>query len=551
MNSFNHTMSPGAVFFQRAAMLSAVLFFLLAGAVGTARAQTLSEDFNNITTLPGSGWFVQNNSAPLGTTGWFQGNTSLFSAQSGAANSYIAANYNNTTGTNTISNWLLTPTLTLRNGDAFRFWTRSPATSQFPDRLEVRLSTNGASANVGSTPTSVGDFTTLLLTINPNLIVGGYPTVWTEYVITVSGLPPGGGGLCGASPGVQGRFAFRYFVTGGGPEGDNSEYVGIDTVRYNAIITPLSSATTPARAALDYNCDGKTDYVVVRNTGGGSSGQSTWFINNGTTHTQTPWGIASDSFVSGDFDGDFKSDITVYRRGVNPGSVFYTLRSSNGTIMARQLGSTGDDPSVVGDYDGDSKTDYAVYRDGAGAGQQSFWYYLGSATVNGGITFAQWGQNGDFPAPGDYDGDGKNDFCVQRADGMGQGVFLLSKSSGGGIEAVTWGLPSDLIVPGDYDGDGRDDFAVLRASGGQLMWNVLGRQNNNVIHYGQPWGLSATDFPTQGDYDGDGRTDLAVWRLSSGSQPNSFYIRRSSNNALQAFQWGQQGDYPVANFNSH
>ena len=39
----------------------------------------------------------------------------------------------------------------------------------FADRLELRLSTNGASTNVGTTTTSVGDFTTLLLTVNPLL----------------------------------------------------------------------------------------------------------------------------------------------------------------------------------------------------------------------------------------------------------------------------------------------------------------------------------------------------------------------------------------------
>jgi photosystem II stability/assembly factor-like uncharacterized protein len=40
-----------------------------------------TEGFDNIGTLPGSGWFFQNNSVPVGTTGWFQGGTT-FSAQS-------------------------------------------------------------------------------------------------------------------------------------------------------------------------------------------------------------------------------------------------------------------------------------------------------------------------------------------------------------------------------------------------------------------------------------------------------------------------------------
>ena len=67
----------------------------------SARASTTSP------CLPG--WFFQNNSAPLGLTDWFQGNDTVFPAQAGAATAYIGANFNNTSGVGTISNWLLTP----------------------------------------------------------------------------------------------------------------------------------------------------------------------------------------------------------------------------------------------------------------------------------------------------------------------------------------------------------------------------------------------------------------------------------------------------------
>ena len=82
------------------------------------------------------------------------------------------------------------------------------------------MSTNGRSQDVGSTAMSVGDFTTLLLDINPTYTTTGYPTGWTNFVVTLSGIP---------SP-VQGRLAFRYFVENGGPSGANSNHIGIDTV---------------------------------------------------------------------------------------------------------------------------------------------------------------------------------------------------------------------------------------------------------------------------------------------------------------------------------
>lgn len=177
------------------------------------------EGFEDVTALPGLGWALINNSSPLGTSGWFQGNPAVFPAQSGPPESYIGANFANTAGgTGTISNWLLTPEMVIQDGTEIRFWTRSSASDQWPDRLEVRLSTSGDSTDVGATATSVGVFDTVLLTINEDL-GANYPQVWTEYVIELDGI---------GAP-TSGRVAFRYFVTNGGPTGTNSDYIGIDT----------------------------------------------------------------------------------------------------------------------------------------------------------------------------------------------------------------------------------------------------------------------------------------------------------------------------------
>ncbi|MBK9290164.1 MAG: DUF4623 domain-containing protein [Bacteroidetes bacterium] len=185
--------------------------------------RSLTQGFEDITLLPGLGWALTNNSSPLGTTSWFQGNATVFPAQAGPETSYIGANYNNTGSIGTISNWLITPVLELENGATVTFWTRTPANSTWADRLELRMSTAGSSTNVGSTATSVGDFTTVLLTVNPDLVPTGYPQVWTEYTATISGL----------SAPVSGRLAFRYYVTDAGANGTNSNYIGIDSFVYS------------------------------------------------------------------------------------------------------------------------------------------------------------------------------------------------------------------------------------------------------------------------------------------------------------------------------
>lgn len=232
---------------KRASLFICLLFaahsIALAGVI-------LAENFDDVTTLPGAGWVQVNNSAPVGTHGWFQPQAGsgplVFSAQSGPANSYIAADFLNAdqNGGN-ISSWLLTPELSLCEG-AIIFYTRSNAA--FADRLELRLSVNGASRNVGSTDSSLGDFTTLLLDINQALTVPGYPAEWTQYSASLSSL--------GLAANATGRYAFRYLVPNTLVNGD---YIGIDTVSISAAPEPA----TMLNLALGFG-----GLVILRKVGG-------------------------------------------------------------------------------------------------------------------------------------------------------------------------------------------------------------------------------------------------------------------------------------------
>src|SRR5690606_11119555 len=162
-----------------------------------------------------------NQSTTPGTTGWFQGNIDVFESHTGAPTSYIGANFNNTTGNSTISNWLITPTLNLKDGDQVSFYTRTTdMPASWADRLELRMS-EGATFTSPSGPTGVGSFTALLHSVNPDLTTTGYPAEWTRIDVTISGL--------GATA-VPVNLAFRYFVTNGGPSGSASNFIGIDSV---------------------------------------------------------------------------------------------------------------------------------------------------------------------------------------------------------------------------------------------------------------------------------------------------------------------------------
>lgn len=307
-----------------------------------------------------------------------------------------------------------------------------------------------------------------------------------------------------------------------------------------AVLAVAVVQALPLETPVDFDGNGSSDFAVVRNVGGGPSGQIRWFTF-GATFSALDWGIATDYFTPADFDGDGKSDHTVWRPGAAGTAAFYIRQSLNGALRAEAFGQTGDDAKVVADYDGDGRADPAVYRGGASSGLQSYWYYRGSfSNPSGNVTVIPWGLNGDFPAPGDYDGDGRSDVAVQRGVG-GQGVFYIRRSSDGAMNIVQWGLPTDRVVPGDYDGDNRTDLAVVRGSGGSWQWWIRNSSNSAMSVFN--FGTSATDFITPGDYDGDGRTDIAIWRPNTGQ----FWVRRSSDSGVTVFSFGTNGDYPPAN----
>ncbi len=363
-----------------------------------------------------------------------------------------------------------------------------------------------------------------------------------------------------------------------------------DTGSVSAATLTIVGPAVPLDANADFDGDGRTDYVVARGTTtpfaeGAESERVTreivnrprsdleerevkgrrraaaenvlappifWYIslNPSGAVSGAQWGDAATDFITPeDFDGDGRDDITVWREA-GSSSAFYILQSQTNTVRIDTFGLTGDDPAIVGDYDGDNKADPAVFRcpSSGGSDGQCFFFYRGSSANPGGnITYVPWGfgVDGDFfPLVGDFDGDGKNDFCIQRSDPAAptQGQFVLLKSNGLGVEYVNWGLSSDFLIPGDYDGDGKADFCVRRTVTGLRQHYILTRTGaTSQIQ----WGVTG-DSSAPGDYDADGRTDLAIWRPNVDPSQNYFWVRNSNGGSTSVREWGQSGDFAVA-----
>ncbi len=378
----------------------------------------------------------------------------------------------------------------------------------------------------------------------------------TTYYINDS-FPFSGPGLAYGSPGPAGggTATFNSVFGGTNPNGIWKLYVvdfesmdmGMIGCGWSLEINAAPVVTPPRE--MDFDGDNRSDVAVVRNTGGGPGGQVTWFIQNSSAtplFTFLPWGIGTDHVAPKDYDGDRKTDIAVWRGGAPFSSYFFILQSLNNTLRTDQFGQLGDDWTVVGDYDGDGRSDPATYRAGLNPGNPSFFYYRSS--VNGLIVFTQWGQNGDIAIPGDFDGDRRSDFVVQRNAGGGQAAFYFNNTVSG-QSSLLYGMPTDLVAPGDYDGDGKTDIAVVRGASGVFQWYIHRSSDGGTSSYS--FGLAAIDLAVQADYDGDGKTDVAVWRRGLDPSTSGYYWLRSSDGTVGAHQWGQNGDYPVANYNAH
>lgn len=215
---------------QKRIIIILICFFPLLG-----NAQNFVEDFVDVPSLYLNGWFQVNNSSPMGTGTWEQdfGN---FDAPFGPDNSSIVVGYTSIVAgqSGDISNWLITPTINCTEGDSIIFYTRSFQNAAYPDRLELRLNRTNT-IDVGISITSVGDFDTTLLTINPTLTIstGGYPMIWTRYAVMIEGI----------SPSTPCRIGLRYFVTDGGQAGVNSSTIGIDHFEYKSVFTGIENET--------------------------------------------------------------------------------------------------------------------------------------------------------------------------------------------------------------------------------------------------------------------------------------------------------------------
>ncbi len=161
------------------------------------------------------------------------------------------------------------------------------------------------------------------------------------------------------------------------------------------------------------------------------------------------YGNPSDVPFMGDWDGDGVDTPGLYR----PSDGFVYLRNSNSQGIADvefYFGDPGDVP-LAGDFDGDGVDSVSLYRP-----DESRFYVInrlgaGSTGLGAADSVFTFGDVGDVPFAGDFNGDGTDDVAVFRpATGL---IYERTRLSAGPAD-ITFraALPGDRIVAGDWNG---------------------------------------------------------------------------------------------------
>jgi Glycosyl hydrolase family 26 len=197
---------------------------------------------------------------------------------------------------------------------------------------------------------------------------------------------------------------------------------------------------------------------------------------------------------------------------VDPGGEWslWSALSADANRSDFYFGNPGDIP-FMGDWDGDGVATPGLYRQSDG-----FVYLRNSNTQGVANTTFFFGNPGDYPLIGDFNNDGKDTVSIFRSSEAK--VYIVNKlgQNGGGLGkadfSYSFGNPGDKPFVGDFNGNGQSTVGLYRTSTGFVYFrNTL---NTGIAHlsffYGNPG-----DVILAGDWDGDGDDTVAVYRPST------------------------------------
>ena len=225
---------------------------------------------------------------------------------------------------------------------------------------------------------------------------------------------------------------------------------------------------------------------------------------------------------------------------VDPSQGKWYLRSSNGSVTTFFYGNPGDIP-FMGDWDCDGDDTPGLFRQ-----SDAFAYLRNSNTQGNADRQFFFGNPSDIPLAGDFNGNGCDTLSIYRPSTQQFFIINTLGKNGGGLGAADYsfifGNPGDKPVVGDWDGDGVDEVGLHRESTGLFYWrNSLntGAADGQII-FGNPG-----DRFVAGDWGKvDGKDSPAVFRPSN----TEVFFRHTltQGTADSKFSFGRSSWLPVA-----
>lgn len=222
-------------------------------------------------------------------------------------------------------------------------------------------------------------------------------------------------------------------------------------------------------------------------------------------------------FAGGPFDpdGDGNSNAVAWR--ASAGTWYIRDFTAPGNHIALPFGLPGDTPIVYDPLNATSNV--GVVRN---MSNTLVWLFNGPGFARNNApaqNLLNFGVFGDNIVLGPWERPGVTNPAVARLFNNMWTFFIYQQD--GGIRTVNWGQNGDLPKVGDYDGDGIFDIAVFRPSEGKTY--VVRSTNGKVAVY--HYGSGTLDHAVHGDFTGDGIDDISFWQPLNGM----FYSLKSDN----------------------
>jgi hypothetical protein len=225
---------------------------------------------------------------------------------------------------------------------------------------------------------------------------------------------------------------------------------------------------------------------------------------------------------------------------VDPMTGTWYLRSESAAVTSFYFGNPGDYP-FMGDWDCDGTDTPGLFRL-----TDAFAYVRNSNSEGVADIRFFFGNPSDVPLAGDFDGDGCDTLSLYRPSEQRFYITNRLGENDGGLGpadfSFLFGNPGDKPFVGDFDGDGIDEFGLHRESTGLVYYRTTLDTGvaSNEFFFGDPGDRFVT-----GDWGiVDGVDTPGLFRSSN----TTFYFRHanSEGNADSQFIWGQPGWLPVA-----